>query len=128
MKYVTPASAEKLTLLVSRPSASSFAASCVSAVSSGLPLYAASSVSKLLPTVSKVATPSAGGCQLYQTECPPGPPWFGSPGSRVAAALLPVTWPLAPLSACGVANASLHVPAISHGTREKLTWSVVACQ
>ena len=51
-----------------------------------LPVYTASRVSKLLPSVSIVAVPLAAAVNRYQIERPPGKPaWFGSPDSFVAA-------------------------------------------
>ena len=60
-----------------------------------------------LPTVSMVTGSVVGAVQRYQIECPPAlPAWLGSPVSLVALALLPVTLPELPLSACALAKAS----------------------
>src|SRR5262245_57519317 len=58
----------------------------------------ASTVSKLLPAVSKVTVPLSGALQANHTELLAGiPAWSGSPFSLVAAALLPVALPETPV-------------------------------
>ena len=50
------------------------------------------------------------GCQLYQTDLPPGllsGEWLGSPASFVAPELTPVTRPAGPVSACAAEKLSL---------------------
>src|SRR5438128_12243535 len=72
-----------------------------------------STVSKLEPSVSKVAWPVAGAVQRYQTERPTGSPSIraGSPVSTLAPTVEPVTRPLGPESGCAAANASFAGPA-----------------
>src|SRR3954469_8130950 len=80
---------------------SSFAATSVSAPSEE-PVYAASTVSKPEPTVSKVAVPALGAVQTYQIECAAGEAArAGSFACFVAFTVVPVTRREAPESACG---------------------------
>jgi hypothetical protein len=68
-------------------------------------------VSKLLPHVSTVTSPLKGAVHTHHTEAPPAlSPWFGSPGSLLAPALLPDTVPLAPEMLMALAQLSFDAP------------------
>src|SRR5262245_36541169 len=78
----------KLTVLQRKPALSSSLARGMNVPE--LVSYTASNVSKLLPTVLKVAMPSVGGRQENQTDFPPGTPaCCGSTASAVAPAVVP---------------------------------------
>ena len=71
--------------------------------------------------MSIVTLPLAAGVHDHQTDRPPAlPAWVGSPLSLVAPTLLPVRVPVAPLSTCAFAKASLA------GAPEVVTVSVAA--
>ena len=76
-------------------------------VASEFPVYAASSVSKLLPQVVMVMIPFDGAVHRYQTDAPPVEKWAGSPTSTVAPTLDPVTVGEAPVSSRAESKASL---------------------
>src|SRR6266700_993540 len=62
-----------------------------------VPVYTASRVSNVLPTVRNMAMPLAGARQVYHTELLPYlPAWRGSPASRVANKLVPTAKPFVP--------------------------------
>src|SRR5882762_9667310 len=109
MKYVLPDSAEKSMRLWKPDPASSLAATWTRLVKP-VPVYAARSVSKLLPKVSKTAVPLSGAIQANQTEAPPCAPWTGSLVSRVAPNVKPLVVPLAPEIRDALAKASLNRP------------------
>src|SRR5262249_47744395 len=73
MEYVVPLCATNVIALCSESPKSSSLSISVSAPTDD-PVYAASSVSKLLPAVLKVIGPLIGDVQLYQTDAPPEPP------------------------------------------------------
>src|SRR4051812_15615846 len=100
--------AAKPSLLVHfQPRKSSFEAIGVRA-STLEPVYTASSESRPLPTVSKVAVPVAGATHLYQADPPPMfPAWLGSPASLVASTLVPLRLPVAGSSTAAAEKLSL---------------------
>jgi hypothetical protein len=88
IRYVVPATAVNPTWLWRSEPASSLLATRVRAPTV-LPVYAASSVSNVLPNVSIVTGAVTLAVQLYQSDAPPAPPglvgtWIGSPASLVA--------------------------------------------
>src|SRR5688572_9301603 len=84
MRRSVPAATWKITWLEKLSPASSSAARGVREARDS-PAYTASFVSKLLPEVWIVATPSADGAHLHHTVLPAAPgPCEGSPGSVVA--------------------------------------------
>ena len=88
------------TSLQSPPLVSSFAASWVSAELPE-PRYAPSRVSNDEPCVCSRRLPLDGAVQAYQTDARPlDDPWLGSPASRLAPMVVPVTLPLVPVIGC----------------------------
>src|SRR4051812_11143200 len=117
IRYVVPAVAEKVTLLVVPPGMSSLLATRVSDPTLE-PVYTASRVSIEGPRVSIVTGPARGACQRSHSECPPAlPAWFGSPASLLAPVLSMSKLPLDPRSAIALANPSFSgTPGVGAGT------------
>src|SRR6476659_1629398 len=98
MEYLVPATALKVSWLVTGPPpASSFPATRVRAATEE-PVKTPSNVSKLLPAVETVTLPEEGAVQVHHTLLPPALlVMLGSPVSLVAPTFEPVTVAEVPL-------------------------------
>src|SRR6266540_4937216 len=72
-----------------------------------LPVYTASKVSNVLPSVLNVTWPPMAGVHRYQIELPPVfPAWFGSPDCLVALIFVPLVLPELPARASALLKLS----------------------